>query len=809
MSGKTGVIAIRYLVIVIPLLLFSYAPVSAEIKTFEKEYTYQASELDSKSTCRTLALEQAKRMLLEELGVFLTSQTEVKGSALTKDQITTITAGIVSAEIVDERWDGHVYWLRAKIAADPVVVNQAIEVIRSDTKKTSELEAAQKRIETLTKELEAVKSDLGSTPQERQKRYTKIVNQKQATDWMIKFVKTFDDKKSFAENKDALDAVNHAIEIDPEYSVPYLMRAYLYGEIARDYQKGIDDITKAIKYHRPGQNTPFENTSGHYEFRALLYKRMNRLPQAVYDLMTALEMDPETIHTILKPGGMWKASDIEMLVKKYPADYRVYVFRGRFNSDFISRSDNPKAYDQAIADLKKALTMRGGSKTPVIYSLLMDAYGEKARDFDVRHFNEIDPVNHQNIVDTATRGLKVRKDKVWRERFLAARAEEYLTMKKYKLAIADYDEQISINPDYPGTYHDRAIAYKELGQYDQAIKDLTKAIELKHPTFLDWPRSAYEIRAHVYEAIGKYELAVNDYTRAFDVWEKAFGAALKEYNMGSFIAYEMLEKRGTAYRKIGNHQHAIADYLAAIDCLTTDPPSMIYEDGDTYVELKQPEDALKAYGKAIETNARNNNKDTKWEKSDTLASEYFAKVAEVYAGLQKFDLAVDSYNKALNAVDNLPPYKGKLYQDMGILYRSLGINQEAIKMLSLAVRYLPLVGEDPVFAYSELGNAYSDTGDHTEALRVFTEITKLYPNWMGGYARRGSEYYNLKDYDKAIIDFGKAIDLMPTNQFLYYYRGIALMNSGKFKQGLDDMKIAGRLGNQEAQTLLKQQGIDW
>jgi hypothetical protein len=116
-----------------------------------------------------MALEQVKRLLLEELGVFLVSKTEVVNFALTKDQITTITAGIVSAEVLDERWDGHVYWLKAKIDADPYVVQQAIEVIRNDTKKTSELDAARKRIDALTKDLEAIKNDLGSTPQERQK----------------------------------------------------------------------------------------------------------------------------------------------------------------------------------------------------------------------------------------------------------------------------------------------------------------------------------------------------------------------------------------------------------------------------------------------------------------------------------------------------------------------------------------------------------------------------------------------------------------------------------------------------------------
>lgn len=38
----------------------------AESKTFIREYSYQASELDSKVSCRTIAMELVKRLLLEE-----------------------------------------------------------------------------------------------------------------------------------------------------------------------------------------------------------------------------------------------------------------------------------------------------------------------------------------------------------------------------------------------------------------------------------------------------------------------------------------------------------------------------------------------------------------------------------------------------------------------------------------------------------------------------------------------------------------------------------------------------------------------
>ena len=87
----------------------------AAMQTFEKEYTYTASELDSKSSCRAIAFEQVKRILLQELGVYVESVfNDISSSdGRTKDEvrreITTLSAGVASAEVVDEKWDGTTY----------------------------------------------------------------------------------------------------------------------------------------------------------------------------------------------------------------------------------------------------------------------------------------------------------------------------------------------------------------------------------------------------------------------------------------------------------------------------------------------------------------------------------------------------------------------------------------------------------------------------------------------------------------------------------------------------------------------------
>ena len=131
-----------------------------------KEYTYHAGEADSKQSARWSAIEQAKRMLLEETGAYLESQSEVKNFMLTKDQIITITGGILQAEIISEKWNGEIYWVQAKMAVDTDSVAKAIDNVRKNNDLLKELEKTRKAADTalaqnekLKKELDRLKAD--------------------------------------------------------------------------------------------------------------------------------------------------------------------------------------------------------------------------------------------------------------------------------------------------------------------------------------------------------------------------------------------------------------------------------------------------------------------------------------------------------------------------------------------------------------------------------------------------------------------------------------------------------------------------
>ena len=54
----------------------------------------------------------------------------------------------------------------------------------------------------------------------------------------------------------------------------------------------------------------------------------------------------------------------------------------------------------------------------------------------------------------------------------------YAAKKDYDQAIADFNKAIEINPSYIAAYNDRAVVYANKGDFQRAVADATKAVEL-------------------------------------------------------------------------------------------------------------------------------------------------------------------------------------------------------------------------------------------------------------------------------------------------------------------------------------------
>lgn len=117
----------KHLIITAFMLFASIYGSYAESKTFIREYYYQAGENDSKISSRNKALTEVKRLLLEEIGVYMESyinySVEQSGNDVNnqfiKKEIEQISAGITETAILDENWTGAEYYIKAQITVDP------------------------------------------------------------------------------------------------------------------------------------------------------------------------------------------------------------------------------------------------------------------------------------------------------------------------------------------------------------------------------------------------------------------------------------------------------------------------------------------------------------------------------------------------------------------------------------------------------------------------------------------------------------------------------------------------------------------
>lgn len=120
-------------------LLFILSSNSLLAETYVREYTYKASEADSKLSSRSIALDQVKILLLQEIGTHIRQEINIAkdslGSTYASEDVEAVTAGLTKVEIMEEKWNGVTYYLKAKIDAD---TKQVLDVLKEYKNANSE-----------------------------------------------------------------------------------------------------------------------------------------------------------------------------------------------------------------------------------------------------------------------------------------------------------------------------------------------------------------------------------------------------------------------------------------------------------------------------------------------------------------------------------------------------------------------------------------------------------------------------------------------------------------------------------------------
>jgi len=149
------------------LIVFLFARIAiAQVYEVEAAAEYVMGDNDTKLEAKKIALEQAKRNAVEQIGTYLETETVVKNRLLAKDEIRTYTSAIVKTTILSENLilieNNPVLKIRIRAKVDIGVLDQKIKEIQGDKRRREEINELQKENVRLLRELESLSAKIKS-----------------------------------------------------------------------------------------------------------------------------------------------------------------------------------------------------------------------------------------------------------------------------------------------------------------------------------------------------------------------------------------------------------------------------------------------------------------------------------------------------------------------------------------------------------------------------------------------------------------------------------------------------------------------
>jgi len=122
--------------IIFTIILFACFNNSLLAEGHTREYTYNALDVDNRTTSRIIAVDQVRTLLLQKIGSHIQQTIKITedGSAdsYARKDVEAVTANLIKINIVEEKWDESSYYIKAEIEADTQHVLDALEVYKND-----------------------------------------------------------------------------------------------------------------------------------------------------------------------------------------------------------------------------------------------------------------------------------------------------------------------------------------------------------------------------------------------------------------------------------------------------------------------------------------------------------------------------------------------------------------------------------------------------------------------------------------------------------------------------------------------------
>ena len=323
---------------------------------------------------------------------------------------------------------------------------------------------------------------------------------------------------------------------------------------------------------------------------------------------------------------------------------------------------------------------------------------EKEADQSINNIVEKTKIEIQKIIDENNIHIQIFR--------LFSLSEKSINSKDYNLSIyynneiiklynnyINVDDNIKYKKNYSGAYYNIGLAKYYLKEYNKAIQDFNKSIELD-PNFSD-----------AYNNMGLSYYELKQYSQSLMYFDKA----IQLNNQNSMIYVN----RGVSKQQLKDYKGALEDYNEAIK-LNPNLSEAYNNRGNTQRILNNINSSIRDFDKAIELNPNN--------------SEAYNNRGLVKKQLKDYEGALKDYNEAIK----LNPNKAEFYNNKGVLIKDLNKLNDALSDFDKAIELNPNYSE----AYSNRGLLKLQIGMLDNVIEDFNKAIEFNPNYSEAYFNR-------------------------------------------------------------------------